>query len=332
MSSKKHRIFLGVVLLLVVTFVAGFFLIGQDGGKTPVSLVYIPKIIDNNNDFWTALISGAQTAAEEYGVRLQVKAPKDETDYEEQNRLIREILEQEEKPDALLISPASYTESTELLAEVKKQGISLVLIDSNVDQDLADLMVATDNLEAGKKLGQYTASILETGKKAAVIGHVQMTSTAMEREKGFLEGLGEKKEAFTEIVYCGSQYEKAYELAMELIEKYPDLAVIAGLNEYSAMGAARAIRDSGLQDKIHMVGIDSSQEGISFMEQGVFKGIVVQKPFKMGYLGVKYTIEMLDGEKLPAHINAGSELVTVENMYTSENEKLLFPFDENQWK
>ena len=58
------------------------------------------------------------------------------------------------------------------------------------------------------------------------------------------------------------------------------------------------------------------------MEQGVFQGFVLQKPFKMGYLGVKYTIEMLRGEKVPSRINAGSELVTPVNMYTEEHEKL----------
>ena len=50
----------------------------------------------------------------------------------------------------------------------------------------------------------------------------------------------------------------------------------------------------------------------------------------MGYLGVKDTVEMLRGEKVSRKINAGSELVTPENMYTAENEKLLFPFNEKQ--
>ena len=96
------------------------------------------------------------------------------------------------------------------------------------------------------------------------------------------------------------------------------------------MGAARAVRDVDAQQKVSMVGIDSSQEGITMMEQEIFKGFVIQKPFKMGYLGVKDTVEMLRGEKIPRKINAGSELVTTENMYTAENEKLLFPFNEKQ--
>lgn len=83
-----------------------------------------------------------------------------------------------------------------------------------------------------------------------------------------------------EVVYCGSQYQRAYELSEKLMEKYPDLGVIAGLNEYSAVGAARAVRDLKAADQISMVGIDSSQEGITMMEQGVFQGFVLQKPLK----------------------------------------------------
>ena len=325
---KKHKgwIILIFVMILVVSVVGIYGYRRQMKESKEITLVYIPKIIDETNDFWTTLIAGADTAAEEYGAVLEVKAPESETDYEGQNAYLKEILEREEKPDALLISPVSYTQSTELLKDIKAQGIRLVMIDSNIDENIEDIRVSTDNLEAGRKLGEYAASLLEEGKKVAVVGHVEGSSTAIERELGFREGLGDKADAYTEVVYCGSQYEKAYELANHLMEKYPDLGVIAGLNEYSARGAARAVRDAGAQDQISMVGIDSSQEEINLMEQGVFEGFVIQKPFKMGYLGVKYTIEMLKGEKVPQKVDAGSELVTPQNMYTGENEKLLFPF------
>lgn len=326
MKKNKRWVLLVLLLMLTVAFLGINGYRKQVQEKREFSLVYIPKIIDETNDFWTTLIAGAGTAAEEYGAVLELKAPDSETDYEGQNMFLKEILEREEKPDALLISPVSYTQSTDLLEEIKAQGIRLVMIDSNIDKEIEDIRVSTDNLEAGRKLGEYAASLLKEGQKVAVVGHVKGSSTAIEREQGFREGLGDKADAYTEVVYCGSQYQKAYELANDLMEKYPDLGVIAGLNEYSARGAARAVRDAGCQNQISMVGIDSSQEEINLMEQGVFKGFVIQKPFKMGYLGVKYTIEMLKGEKVPQKVDAGSELVTPQNMYTGENEKLLFPF------
>jgi ribose transport system substrate-binding protein len=57
-------------------------------------------------------------------------------------------------------------------------------------------------------------------------------------------------------------------------------------------------------------------------------GTVIQKPFTMGYLAVKTALEAVSGHKVAPVMDTGSEFITKENMYTSENEKLMFPFIE----
>ena len=114
-----------------------------------------------------------------------------------------------------------------------------------------------------------------------------------------------------------------------MLEKNPGINVIAGLNEYSAVGAARAVKDLGLEGKITMVGFDSSIEEIQLLEEGVFKGIIIQKPFNMGYLGVQKAVEIAHGTVVEKDVNSGSELITKDNMYTEENQKLLFHFRES---
>ena len=64
-----------------------------------------------------------------------------------QNKLIERATE--EKPDAILISPSSFTESDQLLKKAKEQGIHIAFIDSYTQEAVQDLTVATDNLEAG---------------------------------------------------------------------------------------------------------------------------------------------------------------------------------------
>lgn len=169
--------------------------------------------------------------------------------------------------------------------------------------------------------------LLGPDDQIAIVSHVKGVSTAVEREKGFCTGLGRLKENIVDVVYCDSRYDKSYQLTMELMEKYPDLKMIAGMNEYSSVGAARAVKSKHAEDRIKVVGVDSSQEAVQLMEHGVFQGIVVQKAFKMGYVGVRETIKMLRGEDYRKNVNSGCELVTPDNMYTSEIEKLLFPFN-----
>ena len=141
------------------------------------------------------------------------------------------------------------------------------------------------------------------------------------------KGLGEYEDRIVDVVFCDSDYDKAYLLMLELMEKYPDIDLVAGLNEYSAVGAARAIKEKGRQD-IRVVGIDSSLEEIQFLEEGIFEIIVIQNPFKMGYLGVEAAASLLNGEKVVKHIDSGCELISNDSVYTEENQKLLFPFRE----
>ena len=290
-----------------------------------MSLVYIPKVEDSTNDFWKALILGTKMAAKEYNADIEIKAPAEENDIERQNELLKEAISEE--PDAILFSPSSFTESNDLLKEAKEKGIRISFIDSYTEEKVQDLTVATDNLEAGEKLGKFAATLLGPDDQIAIVAHVKGVSTAVEREEGFRKGLGDLAKNIVEVVYCDSQYEKSRKLTQELMEKYPNLKMVAGMNEYSSVGAARAVKAAGAKDRIQVVGVDSSQEAVQLMENGVFKGLVVQKAFKMGYIGVKETILMLRGKSYEKDINSGGELVTPDNMYDSEIEKLLFPFN-----
>lgn len=290
-----------------------------------MSLVYIPKVEDSTNDFWKALILGTKMAAKEYNADIEIKAPAEENDIERQNELLKEAISEE--PDAILFSPSSFTESNDLLKEAKEKGIRISFIDSYTEEKVQDLTVATDNLEAGEQLGKFAATLLGPDDQIAIVAHVKGVSTAVEREEGFRKGLGDLAKNIVEVVYCDSQYEKSRKLTQELMEKYPNLKMIAGMNEYSSVGAARAVKAAGAKDRIQVVGVDSSQEAVQLMENGVFKGLVVQKAFKMGYIGVKETILMLRGKSYEKDINSGCELVTPDNMYDSEIEKLLFPFN-----
>ena len=324
---KKYRKWLSICLVFCVAagIMGGCWYRQKVIEERKLSLIYIPKVVDGTNDFWKALILGARMAAKEYNADIEIKAPAEENDVEGQNQLLKESIKEE--PDAILFSPSSFTESDELLKEAKEKKIKISFIDSYVDEPLQDLTVATDNLEAGELLGKFAASLLEPEDQIAIVSHVKGVSTAVEREEGFRKGLGDLADNIVEVVYCNSRYELSRQLTIELMEKYPDLKMIAGMNEYSSVGAARAVKASGAKDRVVVVGVDSSQEAVQLMENGVFKGLVVQKAFKMGYLGVKETVRMLRGKSYQKDVNSGCQLVTPENMYSSEIEKLLFPFN-----
>ena len=322
---KYRKVIIIIIILMAALLVAVTGLMSPGVTQTrECSLIYIPKIKDDTNDFWSSLISGCKMAAEEYGSKLEIMAPDKEENIEEQNRLLKAAIEKE--PDAILFSPSSMSASDKLLKKAKEKGIRITYIDSYTEEELQDLTVATDNVEAGRRLGEYARTLLDKDSRLAIVSHVKGVSTAVEREQGFREGLGDYAKNIVEVVYCNSLFEKSYELTNELMKKYPDLEMIAGMNEYSAVGVGRAVSDAGAKDRIAVVGVDCSQEAINLMEMGVYKGIIVQKAFRMGYMGVEETIHMLNGDYVAKNIDSGCELVTPDNMYDSDIERLIFPF------
>ncbi len=86
------------------------------------------------------------------------------------------------------------------------------------------------------------------------------------------------------------------------------------------------MREMDLKHKIYIVGFDNDVEGIQYLEEGIIDTLIVQKPFNMGYLGIQKAVEIAKGKKAEKIIYSETEIITVDNIYTDENQKLLFPF------
>ncbi len=322
---KKHnRIAKGLALAagILIMAVALFFFTYPRNKK--IHVIYIPKIVDQSNEFWATLLAGANMAAKEYGANLSVMAADSENHVEQQNQVIEKAIAM--KPDVIAITPNSFAENTDTLRKVKKAGIPLVYIDSTTDQVLADSVVATDNVEMGIQLGTFMKNRLPEEAHIAIMGHVKNSSTALEREEGIRKGLEEDAESIEEVLFCESNYQKAYRLTKELMERRPWINVLTGLNEYSSTGVAQAIKDLGLEDQVLVFGIDSSTDQIQKLEEGVYQGIVIQNPFNMGYLGIVQAVRLAGGKPAKSHISVDSHLITRANMYAEEEQKILFPF------
>ena len=325
MNRRNRRILLLLAELLLLAALALLLLSLTGTKKSPCRIIMIQKAMDDT-DFWTSVYQGGKMAAQEHGAALTVTGPEREQDIERQNEMILEAIA--EKPDAIVLAPGSSRETLPYARRIEEAGIELILLDSTMEEEAGTAAVATDNYELGYKMGSYMKQFVDEDTVIGIVGHVEGSSTALGREAGFRAGLGDAEAQVAEIVFCDSVTERASELTRELLEKYPDMNMIVGLNEYSAVGAARAVLELGLSDQIRMAGIDSSIEQIQLLEAGVYEALAIQKPFNMGYLGVETAVRAVQGEAVEQNIDSGSELITKENMYTEENQKLLFPVAE----
>ena len=324
MSRKVGTRIVLFILLATILVTFGIQVQEEQEKEKTYHLIFVPKTIDSANDFWTALIKGAELGAEEFGAEIEVVGGRSEDDVETQIKTIEESIQK--NPEAILVAPADYSLLHDVLQKVKDAGITLIYIDSTTENDIADCEVSTDNYKAGKELGKYAKTLIDEDIKIGIMGHVKGTSTEIERENGIRDGLENYKANIVDILYCDSSYEKAYSQTKTMLMKNPEIRLLIGTNEYATVGTARAIKDMGMEKKSKMVGFDNSVEEIQLLEEGVFDGIIIQKPFNMGYMGVEQAIALLEGKTVEKTLDSGCKLITRDNMYEEENQRLLYPF------
>ena len=74
---------------------------------------------------------------------------------------------------------------------------------------------------------------------------------------------------------------------------------------------------------VKFVGFDASRELVEALGDGRVQGLVLQNPFRMGYLSVKTLVEHLEKGEIEPKISTGEMMATPENMGEPEVAKLL---------
>jgi len=290
---------------------------------SPKTAVVIFKTIDYGaTPFWGNVRDGVESAGKDFNVQVSVRGPGNEKDVPGQIAIVRAAME--EKPDAIVLAAADFNLLVPLAREIKARRIPLVCVDSFINSDDADVSVGTDNYEGGQKCGAALLRYLRGGETVSVLSYVKGSSTAIDRESGVRDYLRGRVEIL-DTLYNDADAQVAYVQAVLLIARTPHLRGILALNDPTARGAARARAESGKADRIALVGFDNSFLVMKYTERGIIRDTIVQKPFNMGYLGIKAARELMDGKKPARYINTGSVDVNSGNMFQPENQKLLFP-------
>jgi ribose transport system substrate-binding protein len=324
MTGKAKSLLVAAILILglaVLLFEKG----SRSLSSSKDTILFVPKTIDGKMEFWQVMKQGVSAAAKEYGAKIEVAGTDTELDIDGQIALREKAIP--EKPRAILLAATDYNRLVPVARKIIDAGITLITVDSGLNGVTAASFIATDNEAAGYKAGEEIKRRTEPGARIAVINFVKGSATAMERERGVLGSLQQNGGRMIDgIYYSDGSEEKAYEIVKNILLHQPEISGIVGLNEPSTVGAAKAIKHLSAQSRVKLVGFDSSMDEIAALEDGVIQAIVVQKPFNMGYLAVQTAIQAVNGHKVDRRIDTGSELITKDNMYTNENQKLLFPF------
>ncbi len=298
---------------------------------TSYQIAVIPK--GTTHEFWKSIHAGAvkaQRELAEQGVKVNLiwKGPLKEDDREQQVQVVENFVAQ--RVSGIVVAPLDRKALAAPLESAVRGKIPVVIIDSGLDSKAQSSFVATDNREGGRIAGR------ELGKMLGGMGNVIMLRLAVgsasteEREEGFLEVM---KKDFPNIKllstdqHAGATRDTAKRTAENLLNRFGrDVNGIFACNESSAAGMLLALRDAGLGGgKVKFVAFDSGETLNAGLKAGDIQGMVVQNPMRMGYLGVKTMVEILQGKKVAAQIDTGVGFVTKENFNSPEMADIVNP-------
>lgn len=300
---------------------------GNNKHKPVVYMIVKSNEASEGFDFWETVKMGAEVAATELDAELIFQGPSAETEIEEQINLVKEAIK--DRPMAIVLAATDYERLNPVGRSIIEHGITLVTIDSGMAIDLPHSYIGTDNMTAASTLANEVIRMLDGKGQVAVLSYVHGAATAIEREAGFRQVMNDTEgiDMISKTWFCDGSIDKAYEKTKEILKEFPHVSAIFGANELAIGGIGRAIAELGLKDEVLVIGFDSNEEIVERIETGVIDKIMVQKPFNMGYQGVREAIMIYNKEKSPERIDTGAVLIGIDNLYTPENQKLLFPFE-----
>lgn len=312
-----------VVLALIITVIYhGESLIGGNSETKPRIIVILKSVDYSHLWFWQTVSDGVESACKDYGVSYEIVGPFSETQVDEQIRIVESAIRS--KPDAIVLAATDYDLLIPVAKEIKKARIPLVTVDSFINSNDADTKIGTDNYDAGKRAGAALMEHIRPGSEVVIMSYVQGSSTALDRESGVREYLKGKVE-IVETLYSRGEADVAYEQAFHLLRTNLNVKGIIALNDPTAIGAARALNETGRKDEVILIGFDNSLAVLQSVEAGVIKATIVQRPFNMGYLGIMAALDIIHGKSVDPFIDTGSKVINRQNMLQPENQKLLFP-------
>jgi fructose transport system substrate-binding protein len=255
----------------------------------------------DTNPFFVKMKEGATAKAKELGVDLKTYAGKIDGDNDSQVAAIESCIADGAK--GILITASDTKAIVGPVKKARDAGLLVIALDTPLDPaDAADATFATDNLLAGKLIGEWAKATMGDKAKDAKVGFLDLTPSQptvdVLRDQGFMMGFGidvkdpNKIGDETDSRIVGHDVtngnEEGGRKAMEnLLQKDSDINVIHTINEPAAVGAYQALKAVGKEGDVLIVSVDGGCPGVKSVQEGQIGATSQQYPLLMASLGIE---------------------------------------------
>jgi ribose transport system substrate-binding protein len=265
------------------------------GGKT------IGVSIQNREaQFYQDMEGGMKSEAAKYGYTVSVvDASRDNSKQQSQ---VEDFIAQ--KVAAIVLTPYDSQAIGSAIAEANKAGIPVFTADiaNASSQGKVVAHIASDNVQGGGEAGKLMCAAVKSGS-VAIIDEPEVTSV-QDRVKGFKAALASGCPGVKIVadIDGGGERAKASSAMDDVLQSHKDLKGVFGINDDSALGAARAVDAAGMTGKVAVVGYDATPEARTAIKNGSMYGDAIQHPDQIGRKTIDAIAAYFAGKTPPAKI------------------------------
>jgi ribose transport system substrate-binding protein len=270
------------------------------------------SIQNREAQFYQDMESGLKSEAAKYGYTVNVvDASRDNAKQQSQ---VEDFISQ--KVAAIVLTPYDSQAIGAAIVEANKAGIPVFTADiANTSKEgVVVSHIASDNVQGGGQAGTLMCQAVGTSGTVAIIDEPEVTSV-QDRVKGFKAALLKGCPGVTVVadVDGGGERAKASSSMEDILQSHPALKGVFGINDDSALGAAKSIQAAGDQGKIAVIGYDATPEAQTAIKAGSMYGDAIQHPDQIGVKTIDAIHAYFAGQKPPATISVAVGTFTKAN-------------------
>jgi ribose transport system substrate-binding protein len=260
-------------------------------------------LISNNLKlpYWQNVTTGFQNAALAYGVTARIAGP-DNLDGAAELKAFNQAVAS--KPAGILISVADAASFREAINDAIAAGVPVITVDSDAPTSSRLYFIGTNNIAAGRLGGKRLVDKLN-GKGNVVFFTYVNQPNLVERLEGYEDEItGHSGIKVVDVVDMKGDADNAFDATQGYVSKTgtDKIDAFVCLESTAAKQVADVLKRSNAKDRT-VIGMDADKDTLQLVEDGSIEATIVQKPYTMGYVGLKALAEIHQYPQKPFRSN-----------------------------
>ena len=325
------KFFVVFIILLALALVA----CGGGGAQQVSSNSADNPLIDTSGDeyymvtfasgieYWQGCFKGFEAAAKMHGAKVFYQGAPG-TDVNDEVTVFQQLAAK--KPAGIAVTCVEPQGFVDAINDAVAQGIHVVTFDADSPASKRYAYLGTGNENAGAAAAAHMVGLIGGSGEVGVVMLPGLLNQE-QRSTGFVNYMKTYAPGVrvVQIANGGQDQTTAAAATAALIQAYPNIKGLFGVNAWQGTGIATAVEEAGKKGTIKVVSFDTDQSTLDAIRSGTIQASVAQGTYQMGFWAFEMLYltrknQVVDGWQqkglapIPANVDTGVSIVTSSNV------------------